>query len=134
MRYLKKLFFIPVFLILLLSLSSLQDSNKWVAPESADQMVNPLESNEANIEKAQANYKRLCRSCHGKLGDGQGVEAETLETVVTDFTIPSFVEQTDGSIHWKIAEGRNEMESFKDKLSEEEIWQLVLYIKTFSTE
>lgn len=134
MRYHKKLFFIPVSLILLLSFSSLQDSDKWIAPESANEMINPLESNETNIEKAVSIYKRLCRSCHGKLGDGQGVEADILETVATDFTNPSFVKQTDGSMYWKIAEGRNEMESFKEKLSEEEIWQLVLYIKTFSIE
>jgi mono/diheme cytochrome c family protein len=35
---------------------------------------------------------------------------------------------------WQISEGREEMESFKDKLKEEDIWLVVLYIKTFSAE
>jgi mono/diheme cytochrome c family protein len=146
MKFLKKLFIIPASLLLLLSFVPfnnsmnliseriVQDSTKWVAPESADKMINPFESNEENIAKAMPLYKRLCRSCHGRLGDGQGVEAEDLESVTTDFTDPSFLEQTDGSMYWKIAEGRNDMESFKEKLNEEEIWLLVLYIKTFSTE
>ena len=110
-----------------------QDSVKWVAPASANDLVNPTESNDANIATALVLYKKLCRSCHGRNGDGEGVEAEDLETTTTDFTNPSFVEQTDGSMFYKISEGRNDMESFKEKLKEEEIWLVILYIKTFST-
>ena len=90
--------------------------------------------NNENIAKAMPIYKRTCRSCHGRLGDGKGVEAEDLESVTTDFTNPSFLKQTDGSMFWKISEGRDDMESFKVKLKEEDIWLVVLYIKTFSVE
>ena len=109
-----------------------QDTLKWVAPDSANDLINPFELNDKNMEAGLVLYKKLCRSCHGRNGDGQGVEAEDLETATTDFTNPSFVTQSDGSMFWKISEGRNDMESFKKKLDEEEIWLVILYIKTFS--
>ena len=111
---------------------SLQDSIKWVAPDSANDLINTYETHDENIAKGLPIYKKLCRSCHGRNGDGQGVEAEDLETVTTDFTNSSFVEQTDGSMFWKISEGRDDMESFKERLNEEEIWLVILYIKSFS--
>ena len=95
-------------------------------------LINTYETNDENIVKGLPIYKKLCRSCHGRNGDGQGVEAEDLETVTTDFTNSSFVEQTDGSMFWKISEGRDDMESFKERLDEEEIWLVILYIKSFS--
>jgi len=109
-----------------------QDTLKWVAPDSANDLINPYELNDKNMAEGLLLYKKLCRSCHGRNGDGQGVEAEDLETVTTDFTNPLFLEQTDGSMYWKISEGRKDMESFKERLNEEEIWLVVLYIKSFS--
>jgi len=109
-----------------------QDSLKWVAPDSANDLINPYELNDKNMAEGLLLYKKLCRSCHGRNGDGQGVEAEDLETVTTDFTNSLFLEQTDGSMFWKISEGRKDMESFKKRLDEEEIWLVVLYIKSFS--
>jgi mono/diheme cytochrome c family protein len=147
MNNLKVVFLISVSLVLFLSFIPLnisknnetfkmeqiqQDSIKWIAPDTANKLINPFETNDENIAKGQPIYKKLCRSCHGRLGDGQGVEAEDLESVTTDFTNPSFLEQTDGSMFWKISEGRDDMESFKEKLKEEDIWLVVLYIKTFS--
>jgi mono/diheme cytochrome c family protein len=112
----------------------LQDTVKWVAPASADELINPYDSNSENLTTAGLIYKKHCRSCHGRKGDGHGVEAADLETVVPDFTKPAFVQQTDGSMFWKISEGRNDMETFKKKLDEEDIWLVIFYIKTFSAE
>tara|TARA_Y100000031_G_C8194175_1_gene372845 strand:+ start:883 stop:1383 length:501 start_codon:yes stop_codon:yes gene_type:complete len=108
------------------------DSSNWVAPASANDMINPLEVNDETIAEGLIVYKRNCRSCHGRKGDGQGVEAAELMTPTTDFTITSFNDQSDGSMYWKIAEGKDEMEAFKDILDEDEIWAVVVYIKTFS--
>ncbi len=108
------------------------DSTGWVAPASANVMVNPLEVNDETIAEGMIVYKRNCRSCHGRKGDGQGVEAAELMTPATDFTITSFNDQSDGSMYWKIAEGKDEMEAFKGVLDEDEIWAVVVYIKTFS--
>lgn len=108
------------------------DSTNWVAPASAEDLVNPNEVNDEIIAEGLIVYKRNCRSCHGRKGDGQGMEAAELMTPATDFTNVSFVDQSDGSMYWKIAEGRDEMEAFKSVLDEDEIWAVVVYIKTFS--
>ena len=121
-----------------------KDTSKWMAPAEADNLINPVEVNEETLAEGKMIYRVNCRSCHGRLGDGQGVEAADLTTKVNDFTISDFLNQTDGSRFWKISEGRimeeknaqgkDDMEAFKDDLEEEEIWLLVNYIKSFSKE
>lgn len=121
-----------------------KDITKWVAPQEADKLKNPIEVNDETLADGSTIYKINCRSCHGRKGDGQGVEAADLSTIVTDFTNSDFLNQSDGAIFWKIAEGRikeeknaqgsDDMEAFKDDLDEEEIWLLVNYIKTFLKE
>lgn len=147
MKYLKSFLLISVVLFLSLSLTSIKMTNadeivkvvqipldtiKWVAPDTANDLINPFESNDENIAKGLVTYKKSCRYCHGRNGDGQGFEAEELETVTTDFTDASYLNQSDGSMYWKISEGRNDMESFENELTEEEIWLVILYTKTFS--
>ncbi len=121
-----------------------EDTSKWMAPAEADNLINPVDVNEETLTEGKMIYRVNCRSCHGRLGDGQGVEAADLNTKVNDFTNSDFLRQTDGAIFWKISEGRimknknsqgkDDMEAFKDDLEEEEIWLLVNYVKTFSKE
>lgn len=121
-----------------------KDILNWVAPVEADKLKNPIDINDETLADGSTIYKINCRSCHGRKGDGKGVEAADLSSIVTDFTSSDFLNQTDGAIFWKIAEGRikeeknaqgkDDMEGFKDDLEEEEIWLLVNYIKTFSKE
>lgn len=112
----------------------LNDTTKWIAPLEADRLQNPISASEEATIEGGLVYKKYCRSCHGRDGDGKGVEAATLKTTVNDFTNPLFLEQSDGSMFWKISEGRNDMQSFKDILSEEEIWKVILYVKTFGSQ
>ncbi|MCF6214387.1 MAG: cytochrome c [Flavobacteriaceae bacterium] len=106
-----------------------QDTLKWVAPVSADAITNPYEVNDENISYGALTYKKNCRSCHGRHGDGKGMEAETLETIPTSFLSETFAKQSDGAIFWKINKGKNEMKSYTKKLEEEDIWNVIMYIK-----
>ena len=108
------------------------DTSKWEAPASANSLVNPIPVNEETIAEGTLVYKKTCRSCHGRNGDGKGIEAADLSTATTDFTNPEVFEQSDGSLFWKTGEGRNDMLPLKDDISEEEIWMVINYIKTFS--
>ncbi|MDH3246620.1 MAG: c-type cytochrome [Saprospiraceae bacterium] len=110
-----------------------RDTTKWIAPDSANALVNPIEADEESLLEGKAAYRKHCRSCHGRLGDGKGTGAVDLTTEVTNFTNPEFLEQSDGSMFWKIGEGRNDMEAYKKKMTEEEIWLTVIYIKTFAS-
>ncbi len=112
----------------------LDDTTKWVADAAANEIKCPIEATQENIDEGMLLYKKRCRSCHGKYGDGQGVGAEDCKVPPSDFTKPAFTGQTDGAIYWKITTGRNDMESYKDELEAEEIWKVILYIKTFAKE
>ena len=41
-------------------------------------------------------------------------------------------EMTDGELFWKLSEGRRPMPSFKKRLTEEQRWQLVNFVRTFA--
>lgn len=108
------------------------DTTKWIAPASADDLVNQITPDEESIEEGTLVYRKHCRSCHGRNGDGKGVQSKELSTTATDFTSPEVFEQSDGSLFWKISEGRNDMEPYKKKILEEDIWYVINYIKTFA--
>ena len=110
-----------------------QSDTLWIAPEEANALVNPIEADDEDLAEAKTLYRKHCRSCHGKLGDGKGSGAAELETMPTDFATAEFLNQSDGSMFWKIAEGKDEMKPYNKKMSEEEIWLTVIYIKAFAT-
>jgi mono/diheme cytochrome c family protein len=105
----------------------------WTAPEKARQLRNPFPSTPQTIGMGMSTYADHCENCHGEDGNGKGKRAEKLSVAPTDFTdAHAFSRMTDGELFWKISEGHRPMPAFKSKLSEEERWQLVDYIRTFS--
>jgi mono/diheme cytochrome c family protein len=105
----------------------------WNAPEKARQMRNPFPATPQTIGMGMSTYADRCENCHGEDGNGKGERAEKLSVAPTNFTDAHTMSQlTDGELFWKISEGHRPMPAFKGKLSEEERWQLVDYIRTFS--
>ena len=70
-------------------------------------------------------------SCHGKVGLGDGVKARALKTHPGDFSGPAFQNQTDGEHFYKTKFGRDEMPKYEGKLSDDDIWNIVNYMRTF---
>lgn len=111
------------------SKSILQDP--WEAPAKYVKMENPFASAADDDNIGRALYSKHCKSCHGSKGKGDGTKAESVDTEMPDFTIPSFGEQTDGSLYYKTFIGRDDMPSFEKKVTdEEERWLLVNYLRT----
>ena len=109
--------------------SILQDP--WEAPAKYVKMENPFASAADDDNIGRALYSKHCKSCHGSKGKGDGTKAESVDTEMPDFTIPSFGEQTDGSLYYKTFIGRDDMPSFEKKVTdEEERWLLVNYLRT----
>src|SRR5271163_4762778 len=105
----------------------------WTAPEQARQLRNPFPSTPQTIGMGMSTYADHCESCHGEDGNGKGKRAEKLSVAPTDFTdAHAMTRMTDGELFWKISQGHRPMPAFEDKLSEEQRWQLVDYIRTFS--
>jgi mono/diheme cytochrome c family protein len=105
----------------------------WSAPEEAKQMKNPYPPTPQTIGMGMSTYTDRCENCHGEDGNGKGERAEKLSVAPTNFTdAHAMIQLTDGELFWKISQGHRPMPGFKGKLSEEERWQLVDYIRTFS--
>lgn len=103
---------------------------KWVAPASADKIVNPLISDANAAANGKRSYKMLCVVCHGAKGKGDGVGGAGLKPKPTNLTNAEFQAQTDGAIFWKIEEGRSPMASYKTAIPEKKRWEIINYIRT----
>lgn len=78
-------------------------------------------------------YDADCATCHGKKGDGKGPRAKDLKTKPSDFTeTEHMMAETSKSMFDVITKGEKPMPSFKDKLSEEDRWNVIDYIWTFT--
>lgn len=112
-------------------LYSFGQAKPWAVPDKNAKMANPVKSSDESIKTGKAVWSKHCQSCHGKLGKGDGTKAATLETEVGDLTLEDSQKQSDGSMFFKVAEGRDEMPSFKKKIpDEEEIWSVINYVRT----
>lgn len=108
-----------------------QQPKPWPVPEKAAKTPNPVKSSAESISAGKALWSQHCSSCHGKTGLGDGTKAAQLKTQPNDLTVASFQSQSDGSIFYKISEGRDDMPSFKKKIPDaEDIWDLVNYMRT----
>ena len=109
-----------------------QDPKPWPVPEKNAKIANPVKSDAESLKTGKEIWVKHCQSCHGKLGKGDGSKAAQLKTTVGDFSSVEVQKQSDGSIFYKTAEGRDDMPSFKKKIpDEEEIWAVVNYVRTF---
>lgn len=107
------------------------EGKPWAAPESAVKKANPAKGADA-LKEGKDLFNQHCKSCHGAKGKGDGPKADKIDISCNDFTTPEFAKKTDGELFWKTTEGRKPMPSFKDKLSDNERWEVILFVKTLS--
>lgn len=93
---------------------------------------NPLTPTNENIHAGQRNFGAYCMVCHGLDGQNTGVPfADKLSPPVPQLNSAAVQAYTDGQLHRIIADGifPSGMPASKDLFRDEEIWQLVLYIR-----
>jgi mono/diheme cytochrome c family protein len=103
-------------------------AHSWMAPKEAAEIKNPIVLDAESARKGKEAYLDLCAACHGDNLEGLKAEEAGL-----DIDTPNLKQRlkthTDGDFFWKINEGRGEMPSFKDELSDDEKWQIIYYIR-----
>lgn len=108
--------------------------------EAARAFVNPLPETPELIAKGKALFegKAFCRACHGVDGKGLGkdIEPGSLKgPLPRNFTDRRWqAARTDGELFWILRHGSpgTDMASFIPLvLTEEEAWQVLLYIRSF---
>jgi len=128
-------------------------------PADVADRPNPVPPTASNLAVGQRLYHQdaepvACVQCHGERGDGDGPVGRYLDPPPADFTcLAGLPEVSDGQLYWVIAHGadfmghvthpadnvrrpgrrgsRSAMQLHRFNLDDTEIWQLVLYLRTF---
>jgi mono/diheme cytochrome c family protein len=116
---------------LLLSMAVIAQPKPWTVPANFKTMKNPVAKGDVSNKAGMEIYTKNCASCHGKTGLGDGVKARALKDFPGDFSKADFQNQTDGDHFFKTKNGRGEMPKYAGKLSDDDIWNVVNYMRTF---
>lgn len=95
---------------------------------------NPYPITDPGLAKGKALYDIYCGICHGAKGDGMGYlvreDGGKYPVQPANFLLEEFVNSSNGRYYHTIMFGRNKMGAHKDKLSFEERWQVIHYIRS----
>jgi mono/diheme cytochrome c family protein len=132
----KSIFATAVILFMSISLISMnafgqQQAKPWPVPDEYKNMKNPVAKGDASNKAGMVLYTKYCASCHGKTGLGDGVKTRTLKDFAGDFSGSYYQDQTDGEHFYKTKVGRGEMPKYEGKLTDEDMWNIVNYMRTF---
>ncbi len=125
------------FLIVLLCSTAVwpQDDGKTLTQEEAKKLKNPVPYSRASLAKGRVLFPRSCATCHGTDGKAQ------LDVVAdaTDLTVPKGYKHgsSDGEMYRSIRDGAGanlQMPPFKSQFKEEDLWNLVNYIRSLGPE
>lgn len=107
----------------------------WIAPDEANALKGPFSlENDKMIAKGEKLFGKICWTCHGEMGEGNGVAADQLLVKPKDLTGTEVQKQSDGAIYWKITTGRDAMTSYQEMFTDEQRWQLVAFIRSIAKE
>jgi mono/diheme cytochrome c family protein len=113
--------------------AAFQRDRPWIIPEEVKKLKNPIAPNEATLKAARGIYMDKCAECHGERGKGDGPKAMMHTPAPADLTDAGQMKSvTDGEIFYQISEGKKPMPSFKKRLTEDQRWGLVLFVRSFS--
>lgn len=78
---------------------------------------------------ARANYAKNCEPCHGESGTGGLVKVDNKQIKVASLKADHAIKHTDDELIKVITGGEEDMPAFKDKLSQQEIADLVRFVR-----
>jgi mono/diheme cytochrome c family protein len=127
--------------VMLTALGAAQSgANKPTAPKrggnpEAAKLVNAVPSTPDSIAAGRRTFTRLCVRCHGPAGkgDGGGAGAGGQPADLTDQQWDYGA--SDGEIFTVVRDGTSaDMEGYGEQIGDEDIWQLVNYIRSLRTD
>ena len=105
----------------------------WQLTPDADTKKNPLTVDDKVLNTGRALFKEKCSKCHGRTGLGDGPDAEPEHREHMDLTSQKRADSnSDGVVFDKVSNGRRKpkMPTFKDELTQDQIWSVVAYVQT----
>jgi cytochrome c553 len=109
------------------------------APDEFADLTNPLSGDAEATTVGEALFQTNCATCHGETGEGDGPAAAGLDPAPASLADSAMMSDlTDGYLFWRISEGgahdpfNSAMPAWQGTLSEDEIWQVISYVRTLS--
>jgi len=81
------------------------------------------------LATARANYGKNCEGCHGPNGEGGLVKVDDKQIKVASLKAEHAIKHTDEKLAKTITAGEEEMPAFKDKMSQQEIADMVKFVR-----
>jgi mono/diheme cytochrome c family protein len=126
------------------SMSAGQDAGplrleRWAAKKSlratmrreARDLKSPLQPDTGNLQNGAVLYVQHCQVCHGGPSGMDSAIAKGLSPKAPQLAKHGVEDDLEGTIYWKTAHGIRftGMPGFRESLSEQEIWQVSLFLK-----
>ena len=130
----RKFLFAVLLIVIIAAIGwTILQNRPWTVPDEARLRANPLTSSDATLQSVRPLYHEKCASCHGESGKGDGHDATLYDPAPTNFTdTKRMTAVTDGELFYKLSQGRKPMPSFKKRLTEDQLWRLVLLLRSFA--
>jgi mono/diheme cytochrome c family protein len=105
-------------------------------PAAYQNMTNPVPADEASLARGEAIYAQQCASCHGDGGMGDGPAGQGMDPAPAPIAHSSQM-LGDSYLFWRIQEGgapfNTGMPAFNETLSEEEVWDVINYVRALGS-
>jgi mono/diheme cytochrome c family protein len=106
---------------------------EYGVPQQERQKANPVKPTAESIAAAKKTYGYDCAMCHGEKGDGKGETANDMKLSMKDWTNPATLKSmSDGELYYIIANGKGKMPAEGDRAKPDKIWNMVIYVRSFS--
>ena len=110
----------------------------WYIPAGSANEKSPVSSGPQVVARGRAVYLAHCARCHGPEGKGDGGDSDHASDLTDDLRIEI---NPEGVLFYKVWNGHaiqlrtqlDDMPAFEGKLSKDEVWAVVEYLKVLRT-
>jgi mono/diheme cytochrome c family protein len=107
--------------------------SRWSVPPEAASRLNSVFADKKSVARGEAIFHYRCVGCHGAGARGDGPIAPALDPRPVDL-VAMVPHHTDGDLAWKIANGRGSMPGWKQVLTEDQVWDLINFLRALVRE
>ncbi len=108
----------------------IENANPGMIPKQYIALKNPVPSTPQSVSRGKELYALNCAFCHGATGHGEGPVGQVFGPRPPALAEAATAALSDGAMFWKITVGPNTMPSFVNRLTPQERFDVINYIRT----